>query len=127
METLEIKSEKIEIKKNLLDELLNDKKEETLTKEMLREIFVDKDNTLVIILLYKSESFKQVTKPYNLEILDRKMSDWVINACNGYEIKTVACDKNSNIVSLVKPLLNEKQNNLVLYSDVTLLIGKTIT
>src|SRR5574344_2779530 len=112
METLEIKSET----KNLLNELLNNSNDEKGTKinfkeeNLLKQIFVDKDNTLVIILLYKSENFKQITKPYTLEICDRKMSDWVNMACSGYETKTVACDKNSNIVSLIKPLLNEKQN-----------------
>ncbi len=127
METLEIKSETIEIKRNLLDELLSeDKKEDIISKKMLEEIFIDKDQTLVIILLYKSDSFKQIQKPYNLEICDKKMVDHVSDACKGYEIKTITCDKNSNIVSLIKPLLNEKPYTLVLYSDTPMISSQTI-
>lgn len=127
METLEIKNET----KNLLNELLNNqdnsnKGVDISAKKMLDQVFVDKDETLVIILLYKSENFKQITKPYTLEICDRQMFEWVKMACSGYETKTVMCDKNSNIVSLIKPLLNEKQNTLVLYSDTPLLTNETV-
>lgn len=117
----------LEIKNDLLKDLLEDNKEIKISsKKLLDEIFINSDQVLVVILLYKNDNFKQITKPYNLEICDKKMVDWVVSACNGYEIKTVTCDKNSNIVSLIKPLLNEKPYTLVLYSDTPLLKNETV-
>ncbi|MDD4110648.1 MAG: hypothetical protein PHS54_03745 [Clostridia bacterium] len=126
METLEIKTEEIVKKEiSLLDEILNDEKDIKLSPEE-SQLFTEKENVLVIILLYKGEGFRQITKLYNLEICDKKMVDWVKDSCCEYEIKTVACDKNSNIVNLVKPLLNEKPITLVLYADTPLLTKETI-
>lgn len=127
MEVIEIKSENVELKSSLLDELLNNEREKISAKQILNETFVEKDQVLVIILLYKNENFKYITKPYNLEICDKKIVDWVIDACYGYEIKTTLCDKNSNIVNLIKPLLNEKPYTVVLYSDTPLLKNETIS
>jgi NDP-sugar pyrophosphorylase family protein len=119
--------ETLEIKNDLLKDLLEDNTEiKVSTKKLLDEVFINKDQVLVIILLYKNENFKQITKPYNLEIFDKKMVDWIIDSCREYEIKTVSCDKNSNIVTLIKPLLNEKPYTLVLYSDTPLLTKETI-
>lgn len=123
MDNIEIKTES---RKSLLDEMLEENKEQTFTKGLLQDNFLDKDKTLVIILLYKGENFKYIAKPYNLEICDKKMVDWVKDSCKEYEIKSVLCDKNSNIVSLIKPLLNEKPYTLVLYSDTPMLTNETI-
>lgn len=125
MEVIEVKTETVEIKNSLLNEILNEDKEIKVSPRE-KQILVEKENVLVIILLYKGEGFKQIIKPYNLEICDKKIVDWVKESCFGYEIKTVACDKTSNIVNLVKPLLNEKQITLVLYADTPLLTNETI-
>ncbi len=119
---------KVENKKSLLEELLEENKEEQIvsTKNILKEVFIEKDKVLVVILLYKDDKFKQIIKPYNLEICDKKIVDWVKDSCNGFEIKSVLCDKNSNIVSLIKPALNEKPYTLVLYSDTPMLTSETI-
>lgn len=116
--------ETIEIKKDLLSEMM--KEESSSPKEMLKQVFKDTEETLIIILLFKNDNFKYITKPYNIEIYDRKMFEWVESACQGYEIKKIECDKNSSIVSLIKPFLNEKKNTLVLYSDTPLLTNETI-
>jgi hypothetical protein len=121
--------ETIEIKKNLLDEMMKEEVPDLKIspKEVLSQVFNEKrDDTLVIILLFKNENFKGFTKPYNIEICDRKMFEWVECACEKFEIKSTTCDKNSSIVPLIKPLLNDKENTLVLYSDTPLLTSNTI-
>lgn len=126
MEVIEVQTEKVEIKNSLLNEILNEDKEIKVKPKEKNQLFIEKENVLVIILLYKSEEFKQIIKPYNIEICDKKIVDWVKDSCCEYEIKTVTCDKNSNIVNLIKPLLNEKPITLVLYADTPLLTNETI-
>lgn len=118
-------TEIINEKKSIIEELMEENKE-TFSEKLLKDVFVKKEEVLVIILLYKSDSFKQIKKPFNLEILDKKMVDWVKDSCSNYEVKTILCDKNSNIISLIKPLLNDKKYTVVLYSDTPLLSEETI-
>ena len=56
----------IETKDKLLGDLLDENKKNSLTKSLLKDVFINKDEILVIILLYKSDGFKQIMKPFNL-------------------------------------------------------------
>ena len=86
----------------------------------------NEEGVLAIILLYKNPEFKGVIKPYNLELCGKKMYEWVQDSVANLEVKTVTCDENSNIVSLIKPLLNNNKTSIVLYSDTPLVAKSTI-
>ena len=109
-------------KSNLLDDVLIDLKPET--EEVLQ---VQEHGVLAIVLLYKNAEFQGVIKPYNLEICGKKLFEWVEDAVSDFEVKTVTCDENSNIVSLIKPLLNNKKTTIVLYSDTPLISKNTVS
>lgn len=117
-----------ETKTSLLDGILFDFDENEETKKETENDFqlVDENDVLVVVLLYKSSNFKGVIKPYELEICGKKMCDWVTSATSVFETKTIAADENSSIVPLIKPLLNDKKNVLVLYSDTPLITTEKI-
>lgn len=76
---------------------------------------------LFVVLLYKNDTF-QVRAPYDLEILGKKMWQWVALAGEGYDIKSTPCTINSDVVSLVKPYIKEQHKLVVvLYSDTPLI------
>lgn len=81
-------------------------------------------DVLFIVLLYKNENM-QVRAPYDIEILGKKMWEWVAMAGDECDIVTTPCTEQSDIVSLVKPYVkpNHKQV-VVLYSD-TPLVSKS--
>lgn len=122
METVEISN------KELLSDVLIDLHDENNLKvaEKQEAKLVCKDEVLAIVLLYKNSNFKDLIKPYNLEICGKKMFEWVTSAVDCFETKTITCDDSSNIVSLVKPLLNDKKIVVVLYSDTPLISYNTI-
>lgn len=80
----------------------------------------------VIILLVKNPAFKGFLKPYDLNIYGKKMWQWVEMAVQGYQTKTIACSCDSNILSLIKPHLEETKFTAVFYSDTPLLQKSTI-
>ena len=115
----------MEIEKNtLLDDVMIDL-EEMPKVENLKEDY-NKNDVLAIVLLYRNSNFNGIIKPYNLDICGKKMFEWVCESVGGFETKTIACDENSNIVPLIKPLLNGKKTTIVLYSDTPLLTRQTI-
>ncbi len=85
----------------------------------------DKD-VLVIIMLEKNPAFKGFIKPYELTMCGKKMWEWVALAADGYEVKTTACTCESDILSLIKPLLGEHKTTVVLYCDTPLLQKSTL-
>lgn len=116
----------LEKKSTLLEDVLIDLDDslKSEAKPQFAEGF--SDDVLAIILLYRNSNFKGVIKPYNLEIYGKKMCEWVEESVKNFEVKTIACDDQSNIVPLIKPLLNEKKTTIVLYSDTPLLTKNTI-
>lgn len=97
--------------------------------QTISEVETEKDiqqDVAVIILLYKNPNFKNIFKPYDLEIFGKKMWNWVENACSGYQIKTTTCTPESNILSIIKPMLTNKKYTLVLYSDTPLITHETV-
>ncbi len=83
------------------------------------------ENVLFVVLLYKNEEFK-IRAPYDLEILGKKMWQWVAMAGEGFDIKTTPCTKESDIVSLVKPYVKNHDKVVVLYSDTPLITKNNI-
>ncbi|MBE7082137.1 MAG: hypothetical protein E7378_00435 [Clostridiales bacterium] len=77
-------------------------------------------DVLFIVLLYKNEEFK-ARAPYDIEILGKKMWEWVALAGDGAKIKTTPCTKDTDIVAMVKPFVNNEKYTVVLYSDTPLI------
>ncbi|MBE7074991.1 MAG: hypothetical protein E7376_03335 [Clostridiales bacterium] len=75
---------------------------------------------LFIVLLYKNENLAE-RAPYDLEILGKKMWQWVALAGEGAVIKTTPCTKDSDIISLIKPFVGKEKYVFVAYSDTPLL------
>ena len=103
-----------------------DETEETKLKTESEFQLVDENDVLAVVLLFKNSFFKGVLKPYEMEICGKKMADWVTSATSMFETKTICADEDSSIVPLIKPLLNEKKNVLVLYSDTPLITTEKI-
>lgn len=84
-------------------------------------VSMENKDILFVVLLYKNDSF-QVRAPYDLDILGKKMWQWVSLAGQGYDVKSTPCTKDSDVVKLVKPYLREQhQYVIVLYSDTPLI------
>lgn len=114
-------------KSTLLDDVLIDLDENSVQTSVQTETQTDYSNdVLAIVLLYRNANFKGVIKPYNLEICGKKMYEWAMESVSDFEVKTIACDDHSNIVPLIKPLLNNKKTTIVLYSDTPLITKNTI-
>ena len=117
----------MEIEKNtLLDDVMIDLGEMPQVEAQTVGEDFNKNDVLAIVLLYKSSNFNGIIKPYNLEICGKKMFEWVSESVSGIETKTIACDEQSNIVPLIKPLLNNKKTTIVLYSDTPMLSRQTV-
>ena len=103
-----------------------DERDETENNTESQFQLVDENDVLVIVLLFKGGNFKGVLKPYEIEICGKKMADWVTASTSMFETKTICADESSSIVPLIKPLLNEKKNVMVLYSDTPLITTEKI-
>ena len=121
METLTLENQTLSSNEILTDDIIFGKTE--TKKAMDTSGFGD---FTVIILLAKNPAFKGVLKPYEINIYGKKMWQWVALACEGYKTKTVACSPESNILSLIKPHLEDTKFTAVFYSDTPLLQKSTI-
>lgn len=83
------------------------------------------ENVLFVVLLYKNEKFN-VRAPYDIEIMGKKMWEWVALAGNGANIKTIPCTKDSDVVSLIKQFVKNEKYAVALYSDTPLVTKSTI-
>lgn len=83
------------------------------------------EDVLVIILLNKNFDFVVSRTPYDIDICGKKMWEWVALSCGDCEIKTTVCTEESDILTLIKPYLNNKKWTFVLYSDTPLFSNKT--
>lgn len=79
-----------------------------------------------VVLLDKGKGFKNVEKPYDLQILGRSMLDWVKIAVEDYTTVVVDNDNEKDVVEIVAPLVGDEDYLLVLYSDTPLLRKNTI-
>lgn len=79
----------------------------------------------VIILQVKNPNFKGILKSFDIDILGKRMWEWVALAVDGNIIKTTTCTEESDILSLIKPLLINTKYTAVLYSDTPLLQRST--
>lgn len=96
----------------------------TLSKNVLLK--EEENDVLVIILLFKNPNYPGILKPYELELCGKKCWEWVELACSDYNIKTITCTPETDILSLIKPLLTDKKYTMVLYSDTPLITKNTI-
>ena len=104
----------------VLEKENNFKVETTLQKQ---KSWIEED-VLVIILLNKNLELPQKA-PYDIELCGKKMWEWVSLSVGECEIKTTVCTNESNILTLIKPYLNNKKYTAVLFSDTPLLCGAT--
>lgn len=80
----------------------------------------------VIILFVKNPSFKGCARPFDLEICGKKMWKYVELAVANYELKTTFCTPETDVISCIKPMLNDKTYTLVLFSDTPLISLSTV-
>ena len=99
--------------------------EEVGTLPLLEKTKSSTHDVLVIILLEKNVNFKNFIKPYELPLCGKKMWEWLLLATSGYQYKTTTCTSESDILSLIKPLLENQKYTAVLYSDTPLLKKST--
>jgi len=82
-------------------------------------------DVLFIILLNKNEEML-VKAPYDIEILGKKMWQWVALAGDGAKIKTTPCTKDSDVINLIKPFVGDEKYTMVFYSDTPLLSRQSV-
>lgn len=81
---------------------------------------MENKEVLFIVLLYKNENM-QVRAPYDIEILGKKMWEWVAMAGDEFDIVTTPTTEQSDILSLIKPYVKSTHKQVVvLYSDTPL-------
>ena len=95
-----------------------------LENELLNEANPLKD-VLFIVLLNREENFG-VRAPYDLEILGKKMWEWVALCGSGAKIKTTPCTNESNVINLIKPFVGTEKVTMVFYSDTPLLSRESV-
>ena len=96
---------------------------ETLIQKISLEP-VDSD-TSVIILKIHNPAFQTEEKSFNLNILGKKMVDWLKQAFSSCPIKEIETDMKADIISTIKPHLTDKKWTAVFYADTPLLERKT--
>ena len=93
----------------------------SVTKTLTNESLVN-----VIILLYKNDRFKGFSKSFDLEICGKPMWQYVELAVGEYSAKTTVCSAQTNIYSLIRPMLTDSKLTIVLFSDTPLITSQTI-
>ena len=83
---------------------------------------VDKDVNVIILKIH-NPAFQTDEKSYNLNLLGRKMIDWVKLAFNN-NITEIETDMKSDIISVIKPHLTENKYTAIFYADTPLLERK---
>ena len=84
------------------------------------------DSVSVIVLLVKNDKFVGIDKPWQIDILGKTMQDWVTLACSGRKITYVEYDNKQEIISTIKPYLDQSEYTMVVYSDTPLLKQSTV-
>ena len=87
---------------------------------------MENSEVLFMVLLYKSEKLP-VRAPYDIEILGKKMWQWVSLCGDGFDIATAPCTNESDIIALIKPYIKNTHKVVVaLYSDTPLITRDNI-
>lgn len=94
-------------------------------KEILGAEINPLEDVLFIVLLAKNEKL-QVKAPYDIEILGKKMWQWVALSGDGAKIKTTPCTEESDVISLIKPFVKDEKYTMVFYSDTPLLSRESV-
>lgn len=125
METEILEEKKVEV---IDDGLFIGREEEIEQKPEEKELKPEMENDFLAIVLYvKNLEFKGILKSYEIEICGKKMHEWVEIACEDYKTKTTTCTPESDILALIKPLLDDdKKYTFVFFSDTPLLTKDTI-
>ncbi|MEG1751850.1 MAG: hypothetical protein RR140_00435 [Clostridia bacterium] len=84
------------------------------------------DQILFIILLCKDSQFENNLKPFNIQILGKKMWEWILPVAGNYEVKTTSYSSESNILQAIKPLLTSAKHTVVLFSSTPLITNQTV-
>lgn len=105
---------------------MSEMEEEVGTLPLKQKLQSQTSDVLVIILLEKNVNFKNFIKPYELPLCGKKMWEWVALAASGYRYKTTTCTNESDVLSLIKPLLEDQKYTAVLYSDTPLIKKSTL-
>ena len=87
--------------------------------EKLIDVVNPLQDVLFVILLFKDDNFTRA--PYDIDILGKKMWEWVALCGSGAKIKTIPCTNQTDIIGLVKPLVNDEKYTFILYSDTPLI------
>ena len=110
----------------MIEEKKQELEEEVGTFAIKQKNEPNKDDVLVVIMLEKNPNFKGFIKSYELPICGKQTWEWVKLAVDGFQTKTITCTGESDVLSLLKPLLNDKKWTMVLYSDTPLLKKSTV-
>lgn len=80
----------------------------------------------VIILLLQNPNFRGVARAFDLPICGKPMWKFVELACGAFPLKTTVCMPESDVLSLIKPMLTDAKHTLVLFSDTPLIKKSTV-
>ena len=83
------------------------------------------NNVLFVVLLNRNENFG-VRAPYDLNVMGKKMWEWVALAGDGAVVKTTPCTEESDILTLIKPFVKDEEYTMVFYSDTPLLSRESV-
>lgn len=92
-----------------------------LTPEILTEFELETPNTYnvrAIVLLVENKRFKEA---YNLNLLGKKMKDWVRHSVQNFECRFVSLEDNDNPLEVIKPFIRDEDYTIVLFSDTPVL------
>ena len=89
------------------------------------EVLNPLDNVLFVVLLYKNENVAP-RAPYDIEIMGKKMWEWVALAGGGARVVSTPCTEESDIIGLIKPFIENEKYVMVFYSDTPLLSKSTV-
>ena len=93
--------------------------------EVLNDEVNPLQDVLFIVLLNKNENMG-VKAPYDIEIMGKKMWQWVALAGDGAKIKTTPCTEDSDVINLIKPFIKDEKYTMVFYSDTPLLSRSSV-
>ena len=83
------------------------------------------EDVQVILLLVHNDAYKTTIKSYDHILYGKSVKDWVKLATANANILEIEARKTDDILSLIRPKLNEKKYTVVLYADTPLLTKKT--
>ena len=99
--------------------------DEIITEE--KPIFTLFDRTVQVIVLNINNEKSNLSKPtYNVEILGKSISNWVVDAMQDYPVTVVNASIENDVTSVINPYLKESDYVVVLYCDTPLITRETV-